>query len=491
MSVYAIAAIVSRIVSFASQIVLGRVLTEAQFGVFAKAFGVTAATGCLRSGGVQQYLQTLPQDRFEREVGPYLMIATIAATIGGGATLAAAFIAPAFYGLPEMRWPLVVLAASVFLNAIAWVFRARLQSEMRFVTLAATDLANMFMRAILAVSLAMLGGGALALAVPIMAATFVEFVVFGSRARMRREHWRTSRSELRAAWGVARWTLLWMIGSTVVFQGDYFAASFFVTEEALGVYYFTVSLCNQPNYVIASAMLELVGPAVSRLNDAPERRASAVMRLARGIGVFLPLVAFVVPVLLPELDRMVWRGKWAAAHWPAFLLSLDICFLSATYLLYGAVNAIGAFRFAAVLECIRAAGVVTGAALGGFLFGTPMGLAAMGCLVAGGTSAVISSIILRQFGAHPVRGFLSVLVGPCIVAATMVPLRLGLDAISGWSGADDLHRWRYGIEMAGAGVAYAIASIVLARTVFRSRIREAVAIMPARIARVATLLVGT
>ncbi|MFO0827611.1 MAG: oligosaccharide flippase family protein [Phycisphaerales bacterium] len=489
-SIYAVAAVVSRLVSFAAQIVLGRLLSDREFGIFAAAFGVVAVTGCLRSGGVQHYLQALPSERFDRDAGPYVWLATIAAAVGGVATLMAAVAVGWFDRPPAMRLVLVVLAGWVFLNAISLIYRARMQSEMRVLSLAVTEVVGMLLRSVLGIVLALFGAGAMAIALPMTITSLFETVVFGSQARMRREHWRATRAELRAAWHTVRWTLLFAVCAVVVFQGDYFAASFFLSDESLGNYYFAFSLCNQPTYVVVGTFTAFIAPVVSRLGDSRDRQASAVLRLARAMGVLVPVIAFVVPALLPELDHLVWAGKWHVVNATAVPLTLAICLMSSTALLYGATNGIGAFRLAAIIETARAVAVFVGAGLGAWWFGSPFGVASMLCIVAGGISVIGSSVILRLFGANPWRAALSVLVGPCVVAVAVGGLRLGLNRVSGWSGADDEHRWRYAIELVAAGVAYTAVVVLVARVCFRTTVREAIALLPDRVSRLAQYLVG-
>jgi PST family polysaccharide transporter len=490
MSLYAISAVAARIASFASQIVLGVLLLEAEFGIFAAAFGVAAFTGALRAGGVQQVLQTFTGDRFEREVGAYAQLSFAAGLLGAVATAIAAIVVPDWYGAPSMRAVLLVLAAGMLLGSASAVFRSRLQSRLDFAYLARVDLVNAFVRAGSAVAVAFAGGGALAFAVPILVVALVEVAAFGLRSKLPWSAYAASRSDLLSAWRTVRWTLLVTIASTVVYQGDYLAASLFVSKEVLGVYFFVYALCNQPMYLVTGTLGELIAPVVSRLRDQPERLSAAVLRIARALGVFLPFAAFGVPVLLPELDRLVWGGKWAAAAWPGMLLSLEITFLITTTLLYGGLNAIGAFRAAGIIECLRAAAILLGAGAGAWWFGTTLGIAAGVLVVAGGTSALASVVVLRRFGASIGQAAASVFVGPLVAAVVAVLLRIGLDRIAGWSGADSERRLLHAVEFVAAAAAYGVVVLLVLRTCFRRTIHDAISILPARVARLAARVVG-
>ncbi len=487
-SFLAISAIVSRITGLLAQLALGRLLTDEEFGVFGIALGIMIFTGCLRGGEVHHYLQTIRSDRFDQEAPPFVRVACAASMLGAFATLVAAGITAIFVPDGWLPLVLVVLAAHAGMPFVNAPLRARLLVDGRIDLLTKVDIGNSVFRVVVVLGAALLGAGPLTLAIQLLASSVVEAVVLWSFTRVPVLRMACQRGGEREAFGVVRWTVLTGIATTSVLQGDYLAASLFAEPAVIGVYYFLFGLCNQSAYLAATMLREAVGPAIARVRDDPDRRASAARRIASGLALIIPVVVFAVPVIFPELDRAVWNGRWGTWEWVAMVLSAHVCLLITTTLLYGTLQGMRDYRTPARLEFWRALGIMVGAGVGAWLSPTPMGIA-VGVLAVGGTiSGLNTAAVLSIHGVGRARAitvaFLPVLLGVLLASAC----RWLLGHISGWTGAATPGDPRWLIELSVAGFGFLAVYTVLARTLFGSLVRDLAAIAPARVARLLALV---
>ncbi|MDZ4755159.1 MAG: oligosaccharide flippase family protein [Phycisphaerae bacterium] len=477
-------AIASRFTGVFSQVVLGAILTKEQFGVFGVALGVMTVTGSLRGGVVHQYLQTLSPERFEKEAGAYVRLAAYACALGAMATLIAAIVVPYWRPEPGLRVVLFVMAAHALMPFFNSPLRARMQVAMRFGTMATVDTINTALRTVIAILLALFGAGPAALAIPLLAGAMFEAVVFSSILRLPIFSMAArGAGGTRDAFRTVRWTLLLAIASTSVFQGDYLAGSLFASSTVVGVYYFAYGLCNQSGALAASMLGEVVGPVIAQLRHDPQRRAAAALRIARGIGILLPGLVFAIPVIFPELDHLIWKGGWQDAATTSFLLSAQVTLLLTTTLLYATRHGQGDFRSPAIFECMRGAAVLIGAGLGAWLSPTPEGIALGALGIGGTTSLAVGAWIIRSMGVSAATAVRVMLGGPLAGFALAVGLRYGLDQIQGWSGADDEHRWRWGIEVIVEGIAYVALYLLAVRVFFHRALKDMLSVAPARISK--------
>jgi PST family polysaccharide transporter len=486
-----IGAIVSRITSFVAQIVLGVVLTKEDFGVFGIALGIMTVTGCLRGGVVHTVLQTLKPGEFNDRAAPYVRLSFLASLVGAVASAIAALVVPHFRAEPLLGAVLLVLGGNSMMPFFNSALRARMQVDLRFGAIAAVDTLNSVLRMSVAIGLAYAGWGPLALAMQLLVSAIVEAGIFAFMTKL--PLWRLLRTPggTREALHTVRWTILLAIASTCVFQGDYFAASIFAPVAEVGIYYFTYGLCNQSGYLAASMLGEVVGPTIARVKDDPERRAAAALRIAHGLSILLPGLVFAIPVAFPEVEWLIWGGRWQIAKWTAFFLSAQVSVLLTTSLLYATRQGIGDFRSPAILECFRGAAVLLGAGVGAAISPTPNGIAIGALVVGGGTSVAIATWLIRDLGVATMRA-LWVMVGPPLAAAALaLALRLGLDQVqqlfggpdSGFTGAHGPRDWRWGIEAAVGGFGFFALYTAMARIFFKHVVHDMLSIAPGRVAR--------
>lgn len=478
----AVSAIFARLTGLIAQLVLGAVLSDEEFGVFGIALGFMVFTGCLRGGEVHHYLQTIAPDRYRDEAPPFVRVAFLASMIGAAATLLAAVVAWLTRSESMLPWVLVVLAAHTATPFINAPLRARLIVDSRIGLLTAVDATNSLLRILVVVVFALGGAGPLTLAIQLLVSAIFEACVLWWITRVPVFGMLRTRGGEREALHTVKWTVLAGIATTGVLQGDYFAASLFAPAAVVGVYYFIFGLCNQSAYLAATMLREAVGPAIARVREDPVRRTSAAIRIARGLAIVVPCLVFAVPVVFPELDQAVWRGRWSEWEWVAMVLSAHVCLLIMTTLLYGTMQGMRDYRTPARLEIARGIAIVAGAAIGAWISPTPMGIA-VGVLAIGGVTSGVNAVqILHKLGVGSLRAARLAFVPTLAGCALAVGSRLLLDRVQGWSGAQPGRDPRWLLEMAVAGFGFLGLYALVARVFFRAVLRDMLSVAPGRVA---------
>jgi O-antigen/teichoic acid export membrane protein len=462
----------ARALGVVAQLVLGAYLSDADFGVFALATGLTSLTLCLRGGNITGYLQTLDDKRFLSEAGGFIRLSGLACLIGLGATLLAALWAPSFVAARDIRGVLLVFAIISCAPFFSMPSRAYLAGRLAFGRLAVVDFLSALIRVGGAIVLALLGMGAYALVVPIAASGIVEAMLLNRLMPVPVLRLAVHADNTKAAAYTVRWTMLAAVASTMIYQGDYLGASYFVSTDVLGQYFFAYALCNQIGYLATSMLGGIVAPIIARMGDDQQRQEAAGRRLAASLALVMPGILMTLPIAFPEIDEFVWSGRWGVVRWPLLLIAPHLACLLTTTLLYGALHGRGHFRMPALLDCIRAVALLSGAALGSAVFHTAGGIA-LGTLLLGGTTSVFASVaVARALGSSTGAALKLLAGGPLLAFAVAAVIRSGVDAIQGWSGASQTQDPRWCIEAVAAVAAFFIAYGATCRLVFPDSTRD-------------------
>lgn len=169
------------LVQFISSVILARLLTPDEFGVFSVAAGAAAALYALREFGSSNYLVRAPAvDR--ATVGSVLLVSfALAGILGGALAVFSPWIA-GFFGDGRIEPLLYVIAANFLLAPFSMLGNALLVREGRFMEQTGANVAAALAGSVVMISLALGGAGPLALAVGTTASTLI-FVVLAARAR--------------------------------------------------------------------------------------------------------------------------------------------------------------------------------------------------------------------------------------------------------------------------------------------------------------------
>lgn len=299
------------LVSFASAMIIARLLTPAEIGVYSVAAALVAVVHQLRIFGVGNYLVQeveLTHERIQSAFGLLLATSWTLALV----VLALSFPAAAFYGEPGVAAVMRVLALNFLLAPFGGIAMTLLLRDMRFGARAVLELSTAFTLAGTSVAMALHGFGYMSLAWGSLAGIVVGIVV-ANAYRPAGLPWLPS---LREARRVLRYGAPSMIGDIV--RSLRASTPELIVGRALGLE--AVAFLNRANSVtggfyglIGQAALKVAFPYFAR-----ERRAGQDLKPAYLTGIayltglgwpfFAVLALFAEPTI-----RLLFGNQWDAS----------------------------------------------------------------------------------------------------------------------------------------------------------------------------------
>ncbi|MEQ8770336.1 MAG: oligosaccharide flippase family protein [Phycisphaerales bacterium] len=359
-----VAAALGKAGALVSNIVLGWVLLKQDFGLFAFAAGVAGFASVFRDGGVRQLIIQRGQRRYRRLSGPAFWLSV---TMSGAAGAILAVLGPVFAigsGKPVASL-LAVMGLGVALAGAAAVYRGKIAVDLQYRRLAELNALVSFTRYGSMIVLALLGFGAMSLALPWVIVAVVEFA-FGWWVT-RDAPW-TRPPGLRAWPAILKrtvWLIVGQIGISLINTGDYLVLSLLQAAGVVGVYYFAFQLIDQTNVLLAVSLQTALFPALSVLAGEPKRHAQGVVRSARVMMVVGTALALGTACTIGPLEQLIWRFKWIDAVVPVQILALFFPLRMMMVVYNSAMMSRGLFVPRAVQMMIIAAGVMLTAGIVG------------------------------------------------------------------------------------------------------------------------------
>ncbi len=461
----------TRVVSFLAQIVLGWLLSEHDFGIYALAISISAVTTLLRDGGVRQLLITRQTD-YQSLLGPVFWMA-MAFNAGTGLLLAiAAPFAAKAYGEPSLVQLLLIIAVCMPLGTPGVILTTRLQIDLRFRSIATIQAACSLIRYVGAAAFAWWGFGPLSFVLPLPIIAIVEWL--GALMLNRERLWRRSPhvGEWGGLFGQAKWVLIGSFAVALLNLGSNLVIGLFDTTETVGVYFFAFQIIIQIAVVLSANANQVLFAALARIAAEPERKRRAVIRSLRQIMLLSVPMCVGLAVTFGPLEEIVWRGRWAAAA--------------------AAVTALGAFYAFAVLPGValaaqQARGDYRGSAVGILL----LGLASLAAAAAGAwlsDSATGIAVWVGSVGAIASLGYVAYALAPTgisladILGATVpiwvIGIASGALAIGAGWGIGHVHAV---IRLVLISAVFVAAFGLLTRMTMPSTLLESLALVPARL----------
>jgi O-antigen/teichoic acid export membrane protein len=237
------------------------------------------------------------------------------AGIGAGFTLlgiALSWPVAAFYGEPEVQPLFAVLSLSFVITALGATQRALLTRDMDFRSLELRLMVGSFVAGIAGIALAAAGYGAWAIIGQQVILACVSTVLLWSFVRWRpRLHF--SLQSLRGLLGFS----LNVFGTRILFYANRNADNLLIGRvvgpAGLGVYSLAYNVMLAPLSRIGWPVAEVLFPAFSRMQDEPERMASAWVRVNRLVGSVTIPASLGLIIVAPEFVAAVLGARWAEA----------------------------------------------------------------------------------------------------------------------------------------------------------------------------------
>jgi len=421
--------IVGRVGTVLVGILLARILTPADYGVFAVALVALNALLSMNELGVSLALVRWPEKGGDLDrIGP--TVATLAVGGSAGLYLVCCLAAPWFAGVmgaPEATGMLRLLTASVLIDGVTAVPSALLTREFRQDKRMLAEFTSFAISTAVSVGLALAGFGAWSLAWGRLVGNGASAVAFLALSPVRyRPGWDGEQARRLLAFGLP------LAGSSLLvfamLNVDYVVIGSMLGPVALGFYLMAFNLSSWPVNVFSVAARRVSLAGFSRLAESGSERFAAAFSKALAL-----LMAATVPVcvllgvMAAPLVEFVYGPKWAPAagalRWLAVLGAARV----AAELAYDALVAAGRPRATLWIQGLWTLTLIPALALGAYaggIRGVAAGHAAVAALLVVPAFALAvrrAGIGLRHMGAavaRPVAG------GALVAVAALSAMRL-------------------------------------------------------------------
>jgi O-antigen/teichoic acid export membrane protein len=308
------------VLSWACTLIIARLLSPADYGLFGMAMVIQGFVGTIYDFGLEDTIvrqRDLTDDQVARLGGLALLYGVIFALL----TVAIAEPIARFYREPAVEWLLQVLALTTIIEAVQMLPRASLARQLRFRTLAWIDGAAGLSLGLGTLLFALAGFRYQALAYSAVTsgaiAAVVAFVVAPQRLALPRRH-----SGLRPAMAFGIQVVLARIAWYAYTHADFAVISRVLGKAALGAYTFAWALATLP----ADRFAALVGNVMRGVFSAVQDDKAALRRYwlatTEGLAFVVLPVAVGIAVAADDVILVVLGDQWRGAIAPLRLLAV-------------------------------------------------------------------------------------------------------------------------------------------------------------------------
>ncbi|WP_230772241.1 lipopolysaccharide biosynthesis protein [Sphingomonas sp. Leaf4] len=298
-------------VQFVVSIVLARLLSPTDFGIYALTAVFIALSTVLIDGGFSSAIIQKKEVSAEEQTAVFWYNLTAAALIAAGIALVAPSMAD-WFGHPVLRPLLYVTAIVVPLAALASVPAAMLQRHLRFDLVAKAGLTASLISGMVAIVAALNGAGIWSFAIQALVNAFINTVlvwILGGWRPLGRPHLRAARELAGFGSLVALSGLL----EVAYAQGSLLIIGKLHGARDLGFYNRAQNLQNLPSGILAAIVTRVALPIFSTKSDDVVALRRGV-RLAQGVVMLINLPLMGALAVMPDLLIEVLYGpKWLFA----------------------------------------------------------------------------------------------------------------------------------------------------------------------------------
>ena len=329
----------NKVITVSTTIVLARLLSPTEFGLFALALMALALLSMFNDFGLGRLL-IARQDLDAGDKGTMLTLMIAASGVLAVALVALAAPVADLFEEPQLRALLIIIAATLLLSGPVWFYDTLLQRELEFKSrLVAQCLQNITFGGV-AVALVLLGHGVSGMAV----ANVVSYVMFlGCLLWVAPYRVRPTfqRSRLRALLLGSRGFL---VQSGVLFaqhNADNVTIAKILGSGPLGAYFLAYRLAQLTTEGIARPVANVTFAAFSRMRHRGEDWMQAYLSTLRMIALAACPVALVLSAAADPLVRFLYGPKWLAMVGPLTILGLWAILHALEWTLTSLLNSIG------------------------------------------------------------------------------------------------------------------------------------------------------
>jgi len=318
----------ARILGLCATLVIVRLVTPRQYGVYAVGFLILTAITSMNELGVSVVVARAPGD--PTELGPTATTLSLATSVG--LYLGVFALAPtmaSLLGSPSATGVIRLIGLNVVLDGLTSIPNAFLMRSFQQGRRTIVDLAAFFPGAGVSIGLAAAGWGPMALAWGSLAGNVTAVVMIYVLAPSRpRPGWNRlhARHLVRAGLPFAATSAVYLATLNV----DYVVVGHFLGPAALGLYLLAFNLSSSPANLVSLAIRRVAIPAFGRLAGDVEALGKAFARSLHLVAVLAVLIAALMSTMARPLVSILYGQPWLPAvgvlRWLAVLGALRVLF---------------------------------------------------------------------------------------------------------------------------------------------------------------------
>lgn len=344
-------------VNLAGFVILGWLLIEEDFGLFALTTTIRGVAALIQQVGFRAIL-IQRQKEFERWGNPAFWMALALGLASSMIMFLGAPLGRLVYDEPRLPGLIMILALAMPFISVSAVAEAKLEAEMRFKLLASIQFIWTAGIMVFTVILAALDFGAYSFVIPIpfMQACRLAAAWWFARPRI---CFSLQFHEWRYLVGDMAMLTTSNAANFVTSQCDYVILGIFHTDAVVGIYFFGYSISQRAFTVLTNSLQRVLLPALSKLHHDPTRQAAAFYRAAGLLATIgIPICLLQVAMAGPLFDAFL-PQRWASAVPVLQILSLGTMFRLVGYPALALINAQNRFPVNAALSLTLSALFIT------------------------------------------------------------------------------------------------------------------------------------
>lgn len=364
---------VAKSAGLGSQFVLGWILTPDHFAVYAIAVSLSGLVGSFREGGVGKILMQRGEE-YHRIAPSMLTVCLIFVTSAAAVTVAVAPWAESFYGTPNLRGLMWVIAVAMVLGAPKVILSSKAAIDHKFADIAKISCASSIVRHGSMSLLALAGFGPYSFVLPMVFVSIYEWIAFRTLIGPLPSPSMGSRKDSADLWSASGWLALMSLAVAIIQSGDYLVVGKLGDAHMLGIYFFGFTTAGAVALLLTSSLHSVLMPAFSKLKGDRRRQRHAYARAVRLLLLVTAPLCVGVTLAVPYVVPVLWNGKWDEAIVVIQLLLIALISRILAPVGGAVVESQGRWRLRNIMVWSDAIGTLGAAALGTYT-GSVIGLA--------------------------------------------------------------------------------------------------------------------
>jgi O-antigen/teichoic acid export membrane protein len=341
---------VSQVLVICTTMVMARILTPAETGLYLVASAVILLADNFRAFGVNVYIVQAPDLDRAMIQSAFTVTLILSITMGGAIYLGTGQIA-SFYGKPELKHLLIVAALGFLVVPFASPIMALLQRDLAFKALAGLNIAAALTNAVVTIGMGVAGlGPASYMWGYVISSAVLALLAFAVRP----EPWifRPSFVDVRRLLSFGLYSSSVTVANMAYDLLPRLALGKILGFDAVGLYSRAVTICQLPDRAIASAIQPVILPAMAVHARAGGDLKEAYLRGHMLMSAVQWPALIMVALLADPLVRILLGPQWGEVPPLVRLIALASMALAPAFMTFPLLVAIGRIRDALLSSTI-------------------------------------------------------------------------------------------------------------------------------------------